>query len=157
MPINSLMKYLDDQNVHYITISHSKAYTAQQVAQSAHISGKELAKIVIVKLDGELAMAVLPAAHRLDLDAVKTASGAEAVELATEDEFRGAFPGCEVGAMPPFGHLYDMDVYVDPRLAKEPVIDFNACSHRMLIQMSYADFERLENPIMLPEPAKAGK
>ena len=149
MSINKLKEHLDSHNVEYITISHPKAYTAQTVAASAHIPGKELAKSVIVKMDGKMAMAVLPASYRVDVKQLKIASGADKVEISQEHEFRNKFPDCEVGAMPPFGNLYGMDVYVAKSLTENEEIAFNACSHTKLIKMKYKDFENLVKPKML--------
>ena len=104
MPVKKLKDFLDAEKVKYIMISHSQAFTAQETAASAHISGKELAKTVMVKIDGKMAMAVLPASYRVDFELLKKAAGAKEAELATEDEFKGMFPGCDVGAMPPFGN-----------------------------------------------------
>lgn len=149
MPIKKLKEFLDSQDVEYITISHSKAYTAQKTAASAHIPGKELAKTVIVKFDGKMAMAVLPASYKIDFDQLKMASGASKVEISTENEFRDIFPDCELGAMPPFGNLYDMEVYVAKTLAEDEEIAFNACSHTELIRMKYKDFDKLAKPKIL--------
>ena len=149
MPIKRLKEFLDSHNVEYITISHSKAYTAQKTAASAHIPGKELAKTVIVKFDGKMAMAVLPASYKIDFNQLKMASGANKVEISSEDEFRDVFPDCELGAMPPFGNLYDMEVYVAKSLAEDEEIVFNACSHTVLVRMKYKDFDKLANPKIL--------
>ena len=146
MPVKRLKEFLDSHNIKYLVISHSPAYTAQAIAASAHVSGKELAKTVIVKLDGKMAMAVLPASYQVDFDLMKAAVGAKKVELATEAEFKDLFPGCEVGAMPPFGNLYDMEVFVAGRLAEDDEIAFNAGSHTELIKLAYKDFERLVKP-----------
>jgi Ala-tRNA(Pro) deacylase len=148
MPVSQLKEFLDSHNVRYVTISHSPAYTAQGVAASAHIPGKELAKTVVVKLGDELAMAVLPAPFKVDFDSLRGIAGAEKVELATEEEFQNMFPGCEVGAMPPFGNLYGMRVFAANSLAEDEEIAFNACSHTELIKMSYSDFERLVEPTL---------
>ncbi|MFO7768915.1 MAG: YbaK/EbsC family protein [bacterium] len=146
MPIEKLKDFLDEKGVRYVTLSHSKAYTAQEIAAAAHIPGREVAKTVIVKLDGELAMAVLPASYQVDLHKLKKASGAEDAEIATEEEFKGRFPASEVGAMPPFGNLYDMEVYVSRPLDEDERIAFNAGSHTEMIQMDYEDFQRLVEP-----------
>jgi len=146
MPVRKLKEFLDREGIKYVTISHSKAYTAQEVAASAHISGKEMAKTVIVKTDGEMAMVVLPANHKLDVATLEGDLGARRVELASEDEFRGLFPECEVGAMPPFGNLYGMDVYVEESLTGGDRIAFNAGSHTEVIRLPYRDFERLVQP-----------
>jgi Ala-tRNA(Pro) deacylase len=150
MPVNMLKSLLDKQNVKYVTISHSLAYTAQEIAASAHIHGKEVAKTVIVKIDGEMAMAVLPASRKLDLKKLRKASGARKVELAEEHEFQDRFQGCALGAMPPFGILYGMSVYSDQLLTEDERISFNACSHTELIQMAYRDFADLVKPVIAP-------
>lgn len=149
MPAIKLKEFLDSQNVKYVTISHSAAYTAQEIAASAHIPGQELAKTVMIRLDGKLAMAVLPASYKVDLNALKEATGANQVELAGEQEFRSQFLECELGAMPPFGNLYDMQVYVDQSLTKDDTIAFNAGSHTELLKLSYKDFESLVRPKVL--------
>lgn len=146
MPVKKLREFLDRYNIKYVTISHSQAFTAQQIAASAHIPGKELAKTVMVKLDGKMAMAVLPASFQVDFDLLKEATGAGRVELAEEEEFKFLFPQCEIGAMPPFGNLYDMDVYVAETLTEDKEIAFNAGSHTELIRMAYSDFEQLVKP-----------
>lgn len=149
MPVQRLREFLDSRGVKYVTIEHSPAYTAQEIAASAHIPGQELAKTVIVKADDEMAMAVLPASAKVDFDRLKKAIGAKDVELADEQEFEGMFPGCEVGAMPPFGNLYGMNVFVDEGLTKDEQIAFSAGSHTELIQLSYRSFEELVNPTVL--------
>lgn len=146
MPVKKLKDFLDSNNVKYLTISHSAAYTAQEIAASAHIPGKELAKIVMVKIDGKMAMAVLPASYKVNFNLLKKTAGAKRVELAGEEEFKDMFPGCEVGAMPPFGNLYDMEVFAAKTLAEDEEIAFNAGSHTELIKMAYNDFERLVKP-----------
>jgi Uncharacterized conserved protein len=146
MPVKKLKDFLESRNIKYVTITHSRAYTASEIAQSAHIPGKELAKTVMVKLDGKMAMAVLPASYKVDFELLKQASGASVVELATEQAFKDMFPECEVGAMPPFGNLYGIDVYVAKSLAEDEEIAFNAGSHTELIRLAYKDFERLVQP-----------
>jgi Ala-tRNA(Pro) deacylase len=146
MPLNKVKAFLDIHGTKYIVISHSKAYTAQGIAAVAHVSGRELAKTVIVKLDGDLAMAVLPASYQVDLEELRRRTGVRSVELATEREFKQHFPDCETGAMPPFGNLYGIPVYVDETLTEDREISFNAGSHYELIKMAYRDFERLVKP-----------
>jgi Ala-tRNA(Pro) deacylase len=149
MPLNQLRAFLDQHHVQYLVISHSKAFTAQGIAALAHISGKELAKTVILKLDGSLAMAVLPASYQVDLAAIKKATGVRLAELASEDEFAQHFPDCETGAMPPFGNLYGIPVYVDETLAADDEIAFNAGSHYELIRLAFRDFEELVKPLVM--------
>ena len=146
MPVKALRKFLDDAGVRYVSIAHSTAYTAQEIAASAHIPGKEMAKTVMVRIDGAMAMAVLAASDKVDFELLKAAAGAGEAELASELEFKDVFPGCEIGAMPPFGNLYDMDVYVEEQLADDEEIVFNAGSHTELIRLLYADFARLVQP-----------
>lgn len=146
MPVQKLKELLDKEKIRYVSISHSPAYTAQEIAASAHIRGKELAKTVMVKIDGKMAMVVLPASYRVDMERLKEATGATKVELAGEKEFKDLFPGCEVGAMPPFGNIYGLPVFVAATLAAEEEIVFNACSHTELIRLGYKDFERVVSP-----------
>ena len=146
MPGEKTREFLDSHYVKYITISHSPAFTAQEIAASAHIPGKELAKTVMVKIDGTMAMAVLPASAKVDFELLQDVAGADEVELATEKEFADLFPECEVGAMPPFGNLYDMAVYVADTLADDAEIAFNAGTHSELIRIAYQDYERLVRP-----------
>ncbi|MBV8551726.1 MAG: YbaK/EbsC family protein [Acidobacteriaceae bacterium] len=150
-----LTQFLDEQKVSYKTIVHATTYTAQETAQMVHIKGREIAKSVIVKIDGEMVMVVVPASRQVDLEALKRVSGANAVELAAEAEFRGKFPECDTGAMPPFGNLYGMRVYVDESLTKDKEIAFNACNHNELIQMAYDDFARVARPQVVASVASA--
>ncbi len=149
MPANKLKEFLDSQQIKYVTIAHSVAYTAQGIAALTHTSGKELAKTVIVKIDDGLAMAVLPASCHVDVARLQAATRAKTVILAKEREFKDRFPECETGAMPPFGNLYQMPVFVDESLTQDKEIAFNASSHRELIRLAYADFERLVKPTVL--------
>ena len=146
MPVRKLKKFLDSNNVKYVSISHSPAYDAQRIAESTHIPGKELAKTVIVRIDDQFAMAVLPASSRVHLGHLKVAVSASHVELATEAEVENLFPDCEKGAMPPFGNLYDIDVYVADQLTEDKEIAFSAGSHTEVVRMSYKDFDRLVMP-----------
>ena len=154
MPLKKLKDFLDGHNIKYETISHSQAFTAQEIAAAAHIPGKQLAKTVIVKIDGKIVMAVLPASYKVDFNLLKGATGAGKVELAKEEEFKLMFPECEVGAMPPFGNLYGVEVYVAESLAEEEKIAFNAGSHTELLKLSYKDFEIHAKPKVLKFSAK---
>ena len=146
MPVEKLKEFLDQNRVKYVSLRHSTSYTAQEIAASAHVKGRNMAKTVVVKLGGKLALAVLPAKYHVSLEKLKAASGAGSAELATEEEFIKTFPGCETGAMPPFGNLYGLPVYVDETLSRDEEITFNAGSHTELIQMAYKDFARLAGP-----------
>lgn len=144
--LDKLCKHLDSHNIRYLTIKHSQAYTAQETAQTAHIHGKEFAKTVVVRLDGKLALAVIPAPEKLDIELLANASAAKEVELAGEDEFQESFPDCETGAMPPVGSLFDMEVYLEEEMTWNDKITFNAGSHTELVQMSIKDYMSLVQP-----------
>ena len=146
MPLTHLREFLDKNNVKYLVISHSVAYTAQGIAALVHLSGKKLAKTVMVKIDGKLAMAVVPASVHVDMGLLKASAGAKHVELASEQEFKDQFPDCETGAMPPFGNLYGMRVFADESLASYEEITFNAGTHRELLRLAWNDFARLVKP-----------
>ncbi len=146
MARKKIQKFLDDNGVKYVVMEHSPAYTASEVAQAAHIPGREMAKPVAVKIDGKIALAVVSASQNVAFDDLMHLAGAQEAGLATEAEFTTLFPDCEPGAMPPFGNLYDLPVYVDNKLAMDEDFAFNAGTHRDLIRMRYADFERLVKP-----------
>jgi len=146
MPAQRLQSFLDEQHVKYVVISHSRAFTTQEIAATTHIPGKDLAKAVIVEIDGDLAMAVVPGSQKVDLELLRDAVGADHVAVARESEFRDRFPECDLGAMPPFGNLYGLDTYVAPNLADDEEIAFNSGTHTELIRMPYRDFERVVHP-----------
>ncbi len=146
MPVQRLKELLDKNNVKYVVITHSRAFTAAAIGAITHIPGKEIAKTVMVKLDGKLAMVVVPGSRSVDLNALKQGVPATTANIVPEPEFSEAFPDCEVGAMPPFGELYDLPVYVDEMLTRDEEIAFNAGSHRELVRLAYKDFERLVKP-----------
>ncbi|HEX7111775.1 MAG TPA: YbaK/EbsC family protein [Mizugakiibacter sp.] len=146
MPEPRLQRYLHEQHTPYETIHHARAVTAQETAASAHIRGSMMAKTVMVKLDGRLAMVVVPAAQRVHFGRLRQAAGAATAELATEAEFCSRFPDCEAGAMPPFGNLYDLEVYVDDALVSRGDIAFNAGTHTEVMRMPFSEFERLVAP-----------
>ncbi len=146
MPVRKLKEFLDRENVKYVSIKHSPAYTAQEVAQSVHIPGRELAKTVIVELDGQMAMAVLPANRKVVLQDLREITGSDRVQFASEEVFRKRFPDCDTGAMPPFGNLYGMEVFMAEELAQNDEIAFNAGSHTEVIRLAFSDFERLVKP-----------
>ncbi len=146
MPVKRLKEFLDSHGVKYVSIRHSPAFTAQEIAASAHVPGRELAKTVVAEADGRMVMAVLPASHRVVLDFLQDATGAKSVRLASERDFRDRFPDCDIGAMPPFGNLYGMDVFVSESLTEDEEIAFNAGSHTELIRLGYADYAKLVQP-----------
>lgn len=140
---------LDKNKVKYAVIQHSAAFTATEIAASAHVPGREMAKSVMVKIEGMFAIVVLPSPHRVSLEELQRIVGTERVRLAHEPEFEKLFPDCEAGAMPPFGNLYGLDVFVHPALMHGEMIAFNAGSHTEVVRMRYADFERLAQPRVL--------
>jgi Ala-tRNA(Pro) deacylase len=156
MPEPRLQHYLHQNHIAFETIQHARTLTAQETAASAHIRGHELAKTVMVKLDGRLAMVVLPASMRLHFGRLRKATGASSAGLAEELEFRDLFPDCEPGAMPPFGNLYGLDVYIDDSLADDRLIAFNAGTHTELVRMPFAEFERLVHPQRLHRVHRLG-
>ena len=146
MPIlNKLREFLEMNKVPYSVHSHPQAYTAQEIAALSHVAGRMLAKVVMVKAGDQLVMLVVPADRRVDLQRVRTILGRD-VRLATETEFRDAFPGCEVGAMPPFGNLFGIPVYVDRSLEADEEIVFNAGTHTLTAKLAFEDFVRSASP-----------
>lgn len=141
-----IREFLDSHKVYYQFCTHSPAYTAQGVAHAQHISGKEVAKVVVVVAGGRKLMAVVPASHRVELEQLARITGETEVRLSTEEEFQHLFPDCELGAMPPFGNLYEMEVFMDEALKTSSSITFNAGTHMETIQMGLGDFERLVKP-----------
>lgn len=147
MPImRKLREMLDEARVSYEVYNHPLAYTAQEIAAKQHFSGEEMAKVVMLKVDGALVMGVVMGSQKVNPARVKQSLGANDVRLATEDEFVAQFPDCEIGAMPPFGNLFGLPVYADPALEQDESIYFNAGNHVQTIRMRYKDFERLAQP-----------
>ena len=149
MTAKKLKAFLEGSGVKYETITHSLTYTAPETAASAPVSGRDFAKTVIVETKDGMAMIVLPADRKIVLSDLRDMLDDHDLNLASEEEFAGRFPDCEPGAMPPFGNLYGLPVYVERSLADEPEIAFNAGTHRDVIKMSYADYERLVHPHVL--------
>ncbi|MFQ5817610.1 MAG: aminoacyl-tRNA deacylase [Terriglobia bacterium] len=138
-----LKEFLDQQGVSYEVLRHDPAFTAQQLAASLHVPGRQFVKVVVVKLDGNPALAVMPAPLRINFKQLAAAAGAKKCSLASETEFQQFFPDCAVGAMPPFGSLYNLPTYAEETLAADREIVFNAGTHEEAIRMGYADFVRL--------------
>jgi len=141
-----LKKLLESKAVEYEILQHSQAFTAQEIAGAQHVPGKMMVKSVIVKFDGQNVMCVLPAVHMLDFDKFKVVTGAGDAALATEEEIAQLFPDYEIGAEPPFGNLYEMDVYVDKTLKEDADIYFNGGTHTDIVKMKYEDYEKLVQP-----------
>jgi Ala-tRNA(Pro) deacylase len=140
--------YLDSQNVSYEVIHHSQAFSAQEVAHSLHVSGKRCVKAVVAEGDHKTVVVVTPAAHRLKFQDLKTALKTNQLELLLECELAGLFPDCDVGAIPPFGNLYGMDVWVDRAVASTEKIVMCAGTHEDCIRMRYSDFAKLARPFL---------
>lgn len=149
MAATKLKTFLNAHGIKYVTIDHSPAYTAPEVAASLHIAGRDFAKTVIVEIKGEMAMVVLPANRKIILSDLREMLADHSLRLASEDEFRERFPDCELGAMPPFGNLYGLKVYVAQSIAEEAEIAFNAGTHREVIKMRFSDFADLVHPTVL--------
>jgi Ala-tRNA(Pro) deacylase len=141
-----LQKYLDDRNVSYEVHPHREVFTAQEIAEVEHVPGKDVAKVVMLRDRDDFFMVVLPAPARLDLDLARGALRRPNMQLAEEEEFTHLFPDCEAGAMPPFGNLYDIPVWVDESLTNDERIVFNAGTHTQTISIPYDDFDRLVQP-----------
>ncbi len=141
-----LEQYLRENGVGFEVKTHSQAFTMQEVAAALHVPGRQAAKVVIVRADGEMAMLVLPAPYRLDFAKARKLLGAKEISLATEEQFGDLFPDCATGAMPPFGNLYDIPIYVDQNLTEEESIVFRIGTHRETMRLAYADFARLAQP-----------
>jgi len=145
---NDIKHYLERSRVPYRHKTHPVAYTAQEIAAFDHISGKEMAKAVVLKADGQLVLAVVPADRLVNLAALKKIIGCNRLSLVPETEFQDRFEPCKPGAMPPFGKLFNVPTYCDRMLSKEDEIEFNAGTHYDTIRMRFLDFARLETPIM---------
>ncbi|MFO7742646.1 MAG: YbaK/EbsC family protein [Anaerolineae bacterium] len=141
-----LQAYFQEHNVSFETATHSEAYTAHEVAAALHVSGHQLAKVVMLWAGDELTMAVLPATGQVDLRRAAELLGVDKVRLASEAEFAGRFDDCRLGAMPPFGNLYDLPVVADPALAEHDQIVFSAGTYTDSMKIAYGDFERLVQP-----------
>jgi Ala-tRNA(Pro) deacylase len=147
MPIlTKLREFLESHKVPYEVESHRQAFTAQEVAEAEHIPGIQMAKVVIVRSGAQFLMVVLPAPYHVGLNLAREALGKPDLVLATEQEFAGLFPKCEPGAMPPFGNLYGLPVWVDQTLTRDKEIVFNAGTHTQTVRLKYADFARLVQP-----------
>lgn len=149
MPFTRLRAFLDENKIAYELIPHPTVYTSAGLGAVTHTPGKEIAKTVMVNVDGLLAMVVLPASKHVNLRTLKSELGAGKVAIAAEEEFAHVFPDCELGAMPPFGNLYGLTVYVDKLLTRDEEIAFNAGTHRELARMRYKDFEQLTSPVIV--------
>jgi len=145
----SIKHYLSDNGLNYVCKKHPVAYTSMETAAIDHVPGRDFAKSVMLKADGGLIMAVLPADHVINMRELKRKIGAKTLTLAAERDFADLFPECDAGAMPPFGRFYGLKTYCDRPLAEELEIEFNAGTHEDVICMDFADFYRLEAPTVL--------
>jgi Ala-tRNA(Pro) deacylase len=141
-----LKEYLEDNKVPYTHCTHRLAYTAQEVAAAQHVPGREMAKTIVLRVDDQFLLVILPAIMKIDMKALRDELPFKHVELASEREFASLFPDSETGAMVPFGNLYNLRVYVDKSLSLDEDIVFNAGTHVDTVKMKYGDFERLVRP-----------
>ncbi len=141
-----LISYLKDNGVHYTLDDHRTAYTAHELAKVEHVPGRQVAKVVMIIAKRSPVMVVMPATKRLSMTQIRLATNDLDARLAEEAEFAGAFPDCEVGAMPAFGQLYGVSVYVDESLLEDDKITFPAGSHREALTVTCSDFIRLTKP-----------
>lgn len=148
MPAQKLKRLLDERHIKYISINHSPAYTARETAASTFVPRNEFAKTVIVDLDGEKVMAVVPASRHVDVDALAALAAGKTARLATEEEFQALFPDCEIGAMPPVGSLYNMRLFVDEMVTEVDDLCFNAGTHDQILRLDCADYLALEQPVV---------
>ena len=140
-----LIECLGENKVSYDVLHHPEAVTAQRIAQAEHVKGRHHAKVVMAKSGDQHLMIVLPADHHIDLEKIEKAVG-KSVSLDNEKEFKPLFPDCVIGAMPPFGNLYDLPTYVDKSLAEQHYIVFEAGTHTDAIKMRYRDYEKIVKP-----------
>lgn len=150
MALNDRLKdFLVQHRVEHQVLPHREVFTAQEVAEASHVSGRQLAKVVVVREEGKgHLMAVIPGSRRLDVSALKSLVGARKLSLDTEDEVGHLFPDCELGAMPPFGNLYDLRVYIDASFGREKEFFFQAGNHHEVVRMAYGEYARLVNPVV---------
>lgn len=141
-----IREYLEKESVKFETAEHPLAYTATEVAGTQHVPGKQMVKSVIVKTNGTFLMCVLPAIHLLDFEKLKKIVSSQDLKLADESDLKNLFPEYELGAEPPFGHLYGLKVYADKLLEEDDEIVFNAGTHTDVVKIKYDDFKRLVNP-----------
>ncbi len=142
-----LSQYFREHGVEFEAIGHRTAYTAQEMAAAEGIKGRYVAKVVMVHADARMVMLVMPACYRIDWAKLKSALGVQEARLAQEAEFAQLFPDCDTGAMPPFGSLYDIPVYVDQALTQDPAIVFPVGTHRDTMKIAYCDYARLAHPV----------
>lgn len=135
-----------ENGVRYETQRHRTVFTSQAVAAELHEKGEHVAKVVIAWADGKLVMLVLAAPDHVDFEQVAKLLGADYVRAAREDEFKFRFPDCEPGAMPPFGHLYQMPTYLDRKLSRQTEMVLQAGTHQDTLKISMADYLRLAAP-----------
>ena len=144
--LKKLKDYLEKNGVSYEAGFHPEVFTAQEIAATQHVPGKEVAKVVMVKADGKMLMLVLPASYQIDMKKLKKVLNAKKVGIAKEKQFEELFPDCEVGAMPPFGNLYNLEVWVDQVLTEDASVVFQAGNHIETVRIKYSDYARLVNP-----------
>ena len=146
--ITDLLRYLNSNKVDFQVLEHDPAFSAHEVALATHVPASEMAKAIVVRVDDHLWMAVLRSDQRINQQMIRRTFGAKNVHLVHEEDLEQLFPDCQLGAMPPFGHLYGLPVMVEEGLAEDDEIVFNACTHTKSIRMKYKDFRRLAKPVV---------
>ena len=144
--LRSLKRLLDENHVSYEVHAHPRAFTAKETAEADHIPPSEMAKVLVLKGHDRFLMAVLPASHTLDVDRLREAVGDTELRMASEREFADVVPACEPGAIPPFGQLFGLPLWVDDSLGRERETVFNAGNHFETVHLAYQDFARLAKP-----------
>ncbi len=149
MSMQNVINYLSSKNIPFTVREHMPAFSAQEVAAKAHISGRRVAKTVIVKIDGQISICVIPAVEQVNLSLLRQVSCSTSAEIAREDEFLGYFTDFEPGVMPPFGNLFGMKVYLSESLNQPLPVAFSSGSSSRLLEISWEDFNKLVNPVLI--------
>jgi Ala-tRNA(Pro) deacylase len=143
MPITIRLKHcLDDAHVTYDIIHHPYSDTSMHTAEQAHISGENIAKAVLLHDESGYVLAIVPATHKVRLGKLHKQLD-RYLSLADERDVRELFDDCSLGAIPPAGMAYDMDVIYDDKLNKREDIYFEAGDHTSLVHVSRGNFQAL--------------
>jgi len=148
----NVASFLQERNCRFERMSHQPTYSAQRLAHELHVTGREVAKTVLLRANGgdQYVVAVLPASKAIDLDEASKLLGKGQVQLATETEVANHCLDCEFGVLPPFGTRYGMKTIVDTSLADDEQIVFEGNTHDEAVRMAFDDFVQLEDPLIAP-------
>ena len=141
-----VQEFLNEKHVPFEMIDHRPTYDAKSLARATHVAGKHVAKAVVLKVDGQCVLAIVPATHSIDFQKVRSTLDADSVQLASETECGDRFRDCEFGARPPFGAAYLMRTLIDKSLLGSDEIVFEGNTHRQAIRMRLRDFQNIEHP-----------